>query len=205
MFITQLVNCLEQPMIFYLKDGGLLQANSFKHIPHRSTHFFQVKQMNKAKNCMTLMLLRPCTLCCGQDVLVPMDECITIDVSCLCGYQTISNICIRACHHVPICTRDCVCGLFSIPVGVNEITIWQSNVSFPQYGCLNITFESEHKPPVKLSICTNGSTGNKIYQLTNQTSYHFHVTNDSIIKIITPTLDAKVKGAFDIQWKSVIS
>lgn len=203
MSTVPMLDYTDQPMIFYLKNGDLFQANSFKSGHHEFTHFFLIKKINKIKNCITLMLLRSCSLCCDQDVLVPLNECITIDMSCFCGFQPISNVCIRECSHPPICMDDCVCGSFTIPSGEREVTIWRSNLPLTQFGFINIGLKKELEAPLKLRIYSN-PLEYKTYQLADQKSYEFFVTDYSVIKIIKSSIEANLQGTFDIKWRSVI-
>lgn len=93
------------------------------------------------------MHLRPCSLCCDKTVLIPMDKYITIDMSCLCGYQSIPNICIRECNHPRIEIKDCICGPFTILPGNDETVLWQSNLAAEQYGSINLFIK---KGPLKI-------------------------------------------------------
>lgn len=200
------IDCLDNPMMLYLKDGSLLKASSFKSKRHFTTEFFLVTQINDTKNCLTLMLLKPCSLCSDASVLMPSDEFITIDMSCLCGYQSIPNICIRKCNHPPIRIKDCICGPFAILPGNDESTIWQSNLPAEQYGTINLHIGKGEKVPLKLKIYFNNQMDYEIYQLTDKKSYKFSVTDCSRIKILrsNPNIKAKVQGIFEIELQSVI-
>lgn len=202
MALISMIEGLDQSVILYLKDGSLLQANSFKSKHHYKTQFFLIKQINK--NCLTLELLRPCSLCCDKNVLLPMNEYITIDISCLCGYQLIPNVLIRECSHPPICISDCVCGTFTIPTGEDETVIWQSNLPAEQYGFINLRINRGIEDSIKLRIYTNNFMEYKTYHVTEQKSYEFFVTDCSSIKILRLNMEAKLQGTFEVKWKSVI-
>src|SRR5699024_5954799 len=111
------IECLDRPVMLFLKDGSSFKASSFKGEQHFTTEFFLVTQKSTIKNCLTLMLLKPCSLCCDATVLMPVDEFITIDISCFCGYQSIPDICIKECHHPSIRIKDSICGPFTILPG----------------------------------------------------------------------------------------
>lgn len=202
MSVISTIECLDQPVILYLKDGSLLQANSFKSKRHVKTEFFLIKQLNK--NCLTLVLLRPCSVCCEKNVLIPMDEYITIDISCLCGYQSIPNVCIRECTHPPIHTKDCVCGPFTIPSGEEEVIIWQSNLLAEQCGFISLCIDKGIEDSLKLRIYSNHQMENKTYHLMGRKSSEFFVTDCSMIKILRSNNETKLQGTFDMKWQSVI-
>lgn len=204
MFST--IDCLDNPMMFFLKDGSLFKAISFKSKRHFTTEFFLITKINTTKNCLTLMLLRPCTLCCDKMVLMPMDEFITIDMSCFCGYQSIPNVCVRECHHPPIQITDCVCGPFTMMFGVDETVLWQSNLLAEQCGTINLYIRKGEKVPLKIRIYFNDQRNYETYQLIDEKSYKFSVTDCSRIIILRSNTDtqAKVQGIFEIKWQSVI-
>lgn len=204
MSILSTIDCLDHPGIFYLKDGSLFKANSFKSKRHFTTEFFLITKINATKNCLTLMLLRPCTLCCDKMVLVPMNEFITIDTSCLCGYQSIPNMCIRECNHPPIQITDCVCGPFTMLPGVDETVLWQSNLLAEQYGSVNLCIKKGKETSLKLRIYFNNQRDYKTFQLIDQKLYNFSVTDCSLIKVLRSDIETKVQGIFEIKLQSVI-
>lgn len=204
MSILSTIDCLDHPGIFYLKDGSLFKANSFKSKRHFTTEFFLITKINATKNCLTLMLLRPCTLCCDKMVLVPMNEFITIDMSCLCGYQSIPNMCIRECNHLPIQITDCVCGPFTMLPGVDETVLWQSNLLAEQYGSINLCIKKGRETSLKLRIYFNNQRDYKTFQLIDQKLYNFSVTDCSLIKVLRSDIETKVQGIFEIKLQSVI-
>lgn len=202
MSMVSMIDRLDQPMVFMLKDGGLFKVNSFKS--HFTTEFFLITQVNDSENCVTLMLLRPCNLCCDQTVLMPMDECITIDMSCFCGYQPISNVCIRACNHPPIRLKDCICGRFTMLPENDGVVLWQSNLVAEQSGSINLYIEKGKEEPLTLRLYFNDSNEYKVYQLMGKASYKFSLTNCSFIKIVKADKMAKVQGSFEIELEHVI-
>lgn len=198
------IDCLDHPMMLFLKDGSLFKANSFKSKRHFTTEFFLITKINTTKNCLTLMLLRPCTLCCDKMVLMPMDEFITIDMSCFCGYQSILNACVRACNHPPIQITDCVCGSFTMLPGVGETVLWQSNLLAEQYGSVNLCIKEGKETPLKLKIYFNNEREYKTVQLIDQKPYNFSIADCSLIKVLRSNIETKVQGLFEIKLQSVI-
>jgi hypothetical protein len=195
---------MNSPVVLYLDDGSIFKANSFKSKRHFSTQFFLITKVNKTKNCITLMLLRPCSVCDEETVFRPIDEFITIDLSYFCGYQSIPNVCIRECNHPPIQIKDCICGLFTIFPQNNETVLWQSNVEAEQYFTIHLWIKEGEKENLKLRVYYNNSKEYKTYQLIDQKSYYFSVTDCSLIKVLRAPTTTKVKGLFIIEWKSMI-
>lgn len=204
MSIFSTIDCLGNPIMLSLNDGSLFKANSFKSKRHFTTEFFLITKINTTKNCLTLMLLRPCTLCCDKMVLVPMDEFITIDMSCFCGYQFIPNVCIRECNHPPIQITDCVCGPFTMLPGVDETVLWQSNLLAEQYGSVNLCIKQGKGTPLKLRIYFNNQRDYKTFQIIDEKSYKFSVTDCSRIEVFRSNIETKVQGVFEIKLQSVI-
>lgn len=204
MSVMPTINCLGQPMVFVQKGGGLFKARSFKSKSYFTTEFFLITQINEAKGCLTLMLLRPCYVCCDEAIFIPMDECITMDMSCFCGYQPIAHACIRACDHPPIRMKDCICGRFTILPGNDETVLWQSNITAEQYGTISLSIKSGQEEPLTLILYFNDSMEYKTYQLRGQKSYEFSMANCSFIKILSPHVTARVQGTFEINVEHVI-
>lgn len=193
-------------MMLFLKNGSLLKANSSKSKYHFTTEFFLITQINVTKNCLTLMLLKPCSLCRDANIMMPVDEFITIDLSCICGYQSIPNICIMKCNHQPIHIKDCICGPFAILPDNDESILWQSNLSAEQYTTINLYIGKGVEVPLKLRIYFNGQSDYETYQLVGEKSYKFSVIDCSQIKILRSTTNtkAKVQGMFEIELQSMI-
>lgn len=204
MSMISTIDCLDHPVMLFLKGGSLFKASSFKSKYHFTTQFFLITQINNTKNCLTLILLRPCNVCCDQTVFIPGDEFITIDMSCFCGYQSIPDTCVRECNHPPIRIEDCICGPFTIFPGNDETILWQSNLMAEQYGSINLCIKKGREDNLKLRIYFNDPEEYETYQLINRKSYNFFVTGCSVIKIVRSNIETKVQGVFKIEWQSMI-
>lgn len=198
------IDCLDQPKIFILSDGSIFKATSFKSKRHFMTEFFLITKIDKAKNCLTLMLLRPCSVCCDENVFIPMDEFITIDMSCLCGYQSIPNTCMRRCDHPPSVINDCICGPFTLLPENDEMVLWQSNVKGDQCGSIKLSIHKGENIPLILKIYFSNQKDYKTYPLIDEESCVFTISDCSKIKLLRPETDTKVQGIYEIRMKSLI-
>ncbi len=198
------IDNLDNPVSLFLENGSVFKVNSFKSKNRFTTNLFLVKHIDDNKNSLTLMLLKPCSLCTDEIVFKPVDEFITIDMSCLCGYQSIPNTCVRKCNHPPIQIKDCISGPFTILPGKVETVLWQSNVKANHYGSIKVCFEREKVDFLDLRIYFNNSTEHKTVQLIDQKPYNFSVADCSLMKIVSPNTKSKMKGTFEIKMNSEI-
>lgn len=194
----------ENPMILFLKDGSVLEAHSMKHKRFITTEFFFITHIDPTLNCLTLMLLQPCSLCDDGLVLEPMDAFITMDMGCFCGYQAIPNTCIKRCNHPKIQFNDCICMPFTLLPGVDEIVLWQSNITSGQYGTIKLCIEKGIEHPLQLRLYNDNAMEYKNHLLMDHKLYSFPIKKCSRITMMKSNKAAKVKGVVEIEVHNVM-
>lgn len=185
-----MLSSMDKPMMLFLKDGSIFKAKGKGYF---TTKFFLVSKIDNTKKCITLMLLKPCSSCTDITVLMPTNQYITITIECFCGYQSISNICVRKCNHLPIKIKDCICGPFSILPKNDESIIWQSNLHAEQYGTLNLYIGKGGYVPLSLRFYFNDQRECETHQLFGKKIYNFSIIDCSRIKLFKSSIYSKLK------------
>lgn len=193
---------INQPVTLFLKKGNMFQAKSSNSKHQYVTEYFLITHINDTNSCLTLMLLRPCSVCSDQFVLIPTDEFIIIDKRVFCGYQSLKDTCIRKCNHPSVIMKDCICVSFTLLSEHNESVLWQSNMDAHQLAFIDLNIDKDHEGHSELRIYGN-DTSYESYQLIGCKSYNFWITDCSQITILKKHMET-VKGVFKIKLYSEI-
>jgi hypothetical protein len=192
------------PVILFLKGGKVLSTSDIQFKKTFSTKYFIIMKSDTDSNCVTLMLLKKCKVCCDKFVLVPTYRYIMLDISCICGYQFLRDVCIRKCNHQPIQFDDCFCGSFSMISGYDEIVLWKSNTMDDQYGRILFEIENGDEGSLEVRKYYKYTNSYKSYPFFDRQVYDLELTNCSAITIFKSDKDMKVNGQYEIQLTSEI-
>lgn len=192
------------PVILFLKSGKVFSTCDIHSKKSFSTKYFIIMKCDTARHCVTLMLLKKCKVCCDKFVLVPTYRYITIDISCICGYQFLQDVCIRKCKHQPIQFHDCFCGSFSMLPGFDEIVLWQSNSTNDQYGRIILEIENGDEESLELRKYNKYTNSYQSYPFFDKQAYDLELTNCSSITIFKSDKNMNVNGQYEIQLTNEI-
>lgn len=192
------------PVILFLKGGKVFRTSDIQASKPFSTNYFFIMKNDALSHCVTLMLLKKCKVCSDKFVLVPTYRYITIDKSCICGYQFLCDICIRKCNHQPIQFYDSICGSFSMKPGYDEIVLWQSNSMDDQYGRFIFEIENGDEECLEVRKYNKFTNSYKSYPFFDQQAYDLELTNCSTVTIVKSDKNMNVKGQYEIQLANEI-